>query len=105
MFFASLYIIVCSAKNRLRVRLRRLREPRYLVGAIVGAAYIYFSFFTRYRTSNAAAARRRARGVPAAADPFAVMAATGPAFVGLGLMVVTALALGTAIREWLAGLF
>src|SRR5437867_3112891 len=26
MFWASLYITVCSAKNRIRVRLRRLRE-------------------------------------------------------------------------------
>jgi len=37
MLFASLYIIVCSARNRLRVRLRRLREPRYLFGAIAGS--------------------------------------------------------------------
>ena len=53
MFSASLYIIVCSARNRLRVRLRRLREPRYLVGAVVGAVYIYFSFFARFRVSRA----------------------------------------------------
>ena len=38
MIGASLYIIGCSAKNRVRMRLRRLREPRYLIGAIVGAA-------------------------------------------------------------------
>ena len=66
MFSASLYIIVCSARNRLRVRLRRLREPRYLIGAIVGAAYLYFSFFARFRASRkhrrgAAGARRRCR--------------------------------------------
>jgi ABC-2 type transport system permease protein len=36
----------------MRVRLRRLREPRYLIGAIVGAAYIYFSFFARLRVSG-----------------------------------------------------
>ena len=61
MIAASFYIIVCGARNRLRVRLRRLREPRYLIGAIVGVAYIYFSFFARLRTSRAGAARRASR--------------------------------------------
>jgi ABC-2 type transport system permease protein len=46
---ASVYIAVCSARNRIRVRLRRLREPRYLVGAIVGVAYFYFAVFARGR--------------------------------------------------------
>ncbi len=87
---ASLYIIRCTAKNRLRVRLRRLREPRYLIGAVVGVAYFYFSFFARFRAQSASAARRRARG--AAVNPFAVIAASGPAIAGLGLMIVTALA-------------
>ena len=51
----------------MRVRLRRLREPRYLIGAIVGAAYLYFSFFaplaraTRPPTRGGAARRRSAR--------------------------------------------
>src|SRR5213594_253385 len=36
MLSASLYIIFCSARNRIRVRLRRLREPQYLFGAIAG---------------------------------------------------------------------
>ena len=59
---ASLYIIVCSARNRARVRLRRLREPRYLIGAIVGVAYIYFSFFGRFRSAQSTAARNARRG-------------------------------------------
>jgi hypothetical protein len=86
---ASLYIIVCTARNRLRVRLRRLREPRYLIGAIVGAAYIYFSFFARFRASRAGASRRRARGdQPPAA--FAALTAAGPALAGLAIMAVGA---------------
>jgi ABC-2 type transport system permease protein len=89
MFSASLYIIVCSARNRLRVRLRRLREPRYLIGAIVGAAYIYFSFFARFRMSRASTARRSGRPTPLPASMAALMA-SGPAFTGLVLMVVTA---------------
>src|SRR5436305_3339294 len=84
---ASLYIIVCSARNRLRVRLRRLREPRYLIGAIVGAAYIYFSFFARFRASRAGSSRRNgARGFPV---PLGELAASGPAFAGLALLGVT----------------
>jgi ABC-2 type transport system permease protein len=92
MFSASLYIIACTAKNRLLVRLRRLREPRYLVGAIVGVAYLYFSVFARWRSSSAGAARRRARNAQGAIDAFAVLSSVGPALIGLGLMVVTALA-------------
>jgi ABC-2 type transport system permease protein len=34
-----------SLKNRTLVRLRRLRQPKYLVGAIVGGLYFYFYFF------------------------------------------------------------
>ena len=41
----------------MRVRLRRLREPRYLLGGIVGVAYLYFSVFAR-RSGRASAARR-----------------------------------------------
>lgn len=47
MLSASLYIAWCTAKNRVAVRLRRLREPRYLLGAIAGIAYFYFAVFAR----------------------------------------------------------
>jgi ABC-2 type transport system permease protein len=89
-FSASLYIVVCSARNRLRVRLRRLREPRYLIGAIVGAAYIYFSFFARFRVSRAGAARRggsRPGPLPAS---IATALAAGPAVAGIAVMILTA---------------
>ena len=94
MLSASLYIIVCSAKNRMRLRLRRLREPRYLAGAVVGAAYIYFSFFARLRRPRSEAARaaraRRSRG----ATPFDTvpgLAAAAPAFSGIVLLLIAAL--------------
>jgi hypothetical protein len=61
---ASLYITLCSTKNRLLARLRRLREPRYLIGAIVGGAYLYFTIFARARGRSAAAARGRGGGPP-----------------------------------------
>ncbi|MCU1383666.1 MAG: hypothetical protein JWL71_2363 [Acidobacteria bacterium] len=87
MIAASLYIIVCSARNRMRVRLQRLREPRYLIGAIVGAAYIYFSFFARFRASRASTARRNGRP-PQFPAAMTALAASAPAFSGLLLMAV-----------------
>ena len=45
MIGALLYLQVQSLRNRLRVRVRRLKKPKYLAGALVGAAYCYFFFF------------------------------------------------------------
>jgi len=42
---AILYLRLTSLKNFLLSRLRRLRQPKYLTGAIVGLAYFYFFFF------------------------------------------------------------
>jgi ABC-2 type transport system permease protein len=62
---ASLYIVTRSAWNRVRLRLRRLREPRYLLGAAASAAYLYFSIF-QFRQPGPRSARRRGGGaVPA----------------------------------------
>jgi ABC-2 type transport system permease protein len=94
MFGASLYIIACSARNRARVRLRRLREPRYLIGAIVGVAYMYFSFFGRLRGARSSAARNSARaqrdGTSPALSTVSALVASGPAFTGIALLLVTA---------------
>ncbi len=48
MLGALLYLRLTSLKNLLLSRLRRLKQPKYLVGAIVGAAYFYFVFFRRF---------------------------------------------------------
>jgi hypothetical protein len=40
-----LYLSACEMRNRIRVRLRRLREPRYLVGSVVGVVYLYYFVF------------------------------------------------------------
>ncbi|MBI5688562.1 MAG: hypothetical protein HZC55_00585 [Verrucomicrobia bacterium] len=45
MLGALLYLRLTSARNWAKSRLRRLRQPKYLVGAIVGCAYFYFFFF------------------------------------------------------------
>lgn len=91
MISASAYIIACTAKNRLRKRLQRLREPRYLIGAVVGGAYIYFSFFARPRAARRAAAGR-GRPAGAGAATAAAIAASGPAFVGGALLLLATVA-------------
>lgn len=45
MLGALLYLRVVSFRNWLGSRLRRLRQPKYLFGAAVGAAYFWFFFF------------------------------------------------------------
>jgi len=42
-----LTVAFLTLKNRTLQRVRRLREPRYLIGAIAGAAYFWFFFFRR----------------------------------------------------------
>jgi ABC-2 type transport system permease protein len=87
---ASVYIAVCTARNRIRVRLKRLREPRYLIGAVVGAAYLYFAVFARGRRPGVRVGRGRSTGGPAELPP--AFQVTGTALVGLAVMVLAALA-------------
>lgn len=50
---AYLYLQVTSLINAVLQRLRRLRQPKYLFGAIVGGAYFYFLVFRRgFRQGN-----------------------------------------------------
>jgi hypothetical protein len=44
---ALLYLQLTSLKGLIRSRLLRLKQPKYLAGAVVGAAYIYFFFIHR----------------------------------------------------------
>ncbi len=47
MIRAFWFVTVRSFKNRLLVKLKRLREPRYLLGFIAGLAYIWFTGLKR----------------------------------------------------------
>jgi ABC-2 type transport system permease protein len=47
MIGALLYLRLTSLQNLLRSRLQRLKQPKYLFGAIVGAAYFWFFVFRR----------------------------------------------------------
>ena len=42
---AFLFLLSRSFVNRTKARLKRLRQPKYLVGALFGLIYLYFSFF------------------------------------------------------------
>ena len=72
-------------RNAFRKKLGRLREPRYMVGFLLGAAY-FAMIFTRpgNRTGRAAMASRLQSGLPAeAADLFLVAGAATLAIVTL----------------------
>jgi hypothetical protein len=77
------------------MRLRRLREPRYLIGAIVGVAYLYFSLFSRFRGGRSTAernavARARRRNAPNL-SPIPEFLQSAPAITGIGLLAITAI--------------
>jgi hypothetical protein len=42
---ALLYLLTRSFWNSIVVRAKRLRQPKYLIGAIIGSAYFYFYFY------------------------------------------------------------
>jgi hypothetical protein len=54
-----LTVALLTFKNRIVQRARRLREPRYLIGAVAGAAYFWFFVFRRNHNSGVALARIR----------------------------------------------
>jgi hypothetical protein len=43
-----IYLTLCSVRNRLAKRLRRLREPRYLFGSVIGFGYLFLVFGRSY---------------------------------------------------------
>src|SRR6185295_6656771 len=88
MLRASLYITLCTAKNSLLVRLRRLREPRYLIFAIAGAAYLYFAVFMRFGAARRS--RRRGDEPPNIFTPS--VGALAPAAGGVAMLALAAVA-------------
>ena len=67
MLSALLYLQFHSIKNRLWLRVRRLKKPKYLAGAIVGGLYFYFYFF-RWLFQGGRGVRALASATPAALD-------------------------------------
>lgn len=88
MFRAAIYIMACSARNRASRRLRRLREPRYLLGVIAGLAYLFVAILGRSRANRIVDGDEPATAAPAAFLP--AFGAAGPAVGGLMLLVAGA---------------
>lgn len=97
MFGALLYLRLTSLRNSIVSRIKRLKQPKYLLGAIAGAAYFWFFFFRHlFRDSG----RGTKRGAMAQAMP---MFPTGVADSASLMMSLGALLLlGIVVLVWLA---
>src|SRR5215468_968801 len=90
MVLATLYIMWCTAKNRMQRRLRRLREPRYLIGAIVGGLYLFFALYGRTRPRRPPPDVGASPGARRAQRVIASFTAVAPSLGGLALLVAAA---------------
>ncbi len=81
---ALLYLRVTSLVGQVSSRLRRLKQPKYLAGAVVGAAYVYLNFVRRAWGPHAGHGPGAAAPIP---DP---VLALFPVFGALMLLVVLA---------------
>jgi hypothetical protein len=82
---AYLYLQVVSIRNAIVQRLRRLRQPKYLFGALVGGAYLYFFLFRRFSGG----------GMPAATREIAAPLAMAPELVAIAALVLVIAAMFT----------
>jgi hypothetical protein len=87
MIGALLYLRLTSLQNMVAYRIRRLKQPRYLVGAVVAGAYIYFSIL------------RRAGFARVAGGPLSGMGATIVAFI---CVFISATALLRIAYAWIS---
>jgi hypothetical protein len=90
MVLATLYIMWCTAKNRMRRRLNRLREPRYLIGAIIGVLYLFFALYGRTRPRRPPANVGPSPGARQAQRVIASFTVAAPSLGGLALLVAAA---------------
>lgn len=90
---ALVYLRYTSLRNQLVSRLRRLRQPKYLVGAVVGLGYFYFIFFRHLGGPPAGSGTRRtaARTAFSAAPSAEALAATLPLVAALGALALLAI--------------
>lgn len=59
---ALFYLRVTSLRNALLSRIKRLKQPKYLFGAIVGGAYIYFFFLRRLHSNRGSSSEQTVQG-------------------------------------------
>jgi ABC-2 type transport system permease protein len=72
---AYFYLTGCSLKNRTMRRVRRLREPRYLAGTIIGLVYLYFMVFRQGRHHHAMAVAPQQSAIEMIAGPLELVGA------------------------------
>ena len=94
MLGALLYLRLTSLKNQIVSRAKRLRQPKYLAGALAGAAYFYFIFFRRIGSAPGGHGPRRAADHAADTLPLsAAFAETLPLVAALGALLLLAIVL------------
>jgi ABC-2 type transport system permease protein len=76
MFLTLASLVFWQVKNRIRVRLARLKQPRYLIGSVFGIAYI--TYFAVLRGAGFSGGRRAANFAPFA----------GPIELGTALLLL-----------------
>ena len=79
---ALFYLRAMSLKNAVISRVLRLKQPKYLIGAVVGVAYIFLVVFPRSRGDQAGGA-----GAAALTDAFPIERL--PVVASLGALVLT----------------
>jgi hypothetical protein len=95
MLGALLYLRLTSLKNLIVSRAKRLRQPKYLAGALAGAAYFYFIFFRQItggvtgQGTKRAAAKQAAAALPLPAS----FADTLPLVTALGALLLLVIVL------------
>jgi hypothetical protein len=87
MLGALLYLRLTSLKNIVLSRLRRLKQPKYFLGAVAGIAYIYF-IFSRQLSGGSTALAGLPAGLPGGLAPTFDFNATLSVFGALVLLVI-----------------
>jgi hypothetical protein len=79
---ALLYLLLCTARNRVLRQLRRAREPRYAVAIMVGLAYLWLVLLRRGRPDPLAGAATGDAALLAASVALALVVASWWLFSG-----------------------
>ena len=98
MLGALLYLRLTSLKNQLISRAKRLRQLKYLLGALVGGAYVYFLFFRNFggAAGSRGAARTATTQALAALPSSEALAQTLPLIAAVSALLL----LGIVILAW-----
>ena len=98
MLRALLYLRLTSLKNQIISRAKRLRQLKYLLGALVGGAYVYFLFFLNFggASGSRGAARTAATQALAALPSPEALTQTLPLIAAVSAVLL----LGIVILAW-----